>query len=189
MHWREAVSRIRARKLELAAVDPRGGMPIQPALRAGEQGIKAVERRLKRPLPPSYRAFLAEHDGWSQFYQGASLLPVRHLARGTYDEVTRLVLEEWETPRPGSARATRHRAPRNMIVPFGIDARAETIFAFDTTTLASDGEMEIVVFINEIGDRVETFPRFLELVYDLLCADLDERRRRVADARGTVRAA
>jgi hypothetical protein len=183
MHWYDAVNQIRARKLELAAIDPRGGMPVMPACRAGERGIAAVERRLRRPLPPSYRAFLAVHDGWSQFYQGASLLGVRQLARGTYDEVTRLVMEEWDAPRHGSARAPRRQVPKHMLVPFGIDARAETIFAFDTNSPSADGELEIVVWLNEIGERVESFPRFLELVLDLLGADMEERRQRVADAR------
>ena len=183
MQWYETVNLIRAKKLELAAVDPRAGMPVMPSARAGERGIAAVERRLRRPLPPSYRAFLATHDGWPQFFHGASLLGVRHLARGTYDEVTRLVLEEWEAPRPGSARAPRRQPPKHMLVPFGIDARAETIFAWNTSTVRADGELEIVVWINEIGERVESFPRFLELVLELLGADLDERRRRVAEAR------
>src|SRR5262245_59385736 len=150
MQWYDTVNLIRARKLELAAVDPRAGMPVMPAMRAGERGIAAVERRLRHPLPPSYRAFLAVHDGWPQFYQGASLLGVRHLARGTYDEVTRLVLEEWEAPLAGSARSPRRHVPKHVLVPFGIDARAETIFAFNTACVRRDGEMEIAVWLNEI---------------------------------------
>jgi hypothetical protein len=183
MQWYETVNLIRARKLELAAADPRAGMPVMPSARAGERGIAAVERRLRRPLPPSYRAFLGTHDGWPQFYQGASLLGVRHLARGTYDEVTRLVLEEWEAPRQGSGKSQRRQPPKHVLVPFGIDARAETLFAWNTSCVRSDGEMEIVLWINGIGERVDSFPEFLQLVLELIGADLDERRRRVAEAR------
>ncbi len=46
--------------------------------------------------------------------------------------------------------------------------------------VSPDGELEVVVWINEIGERVESFPRFLELVLDMLHADLEERSARTA---------
>ena len=191
MQWYDTVQEIRARKLELACIDPRGGMPIIPPRGAAEKGIAAVEARLRRPLPPSYRAFLELHDGWQELYQGASLPSVRHLARGTYEDVTRLVLDEWDDthgPRTlessrSRGRAARRHAPRGQLVPFGIDAKAETIFAWNLRAPSGDGELEVVVWINEIGERIESFPRFLDLILELLTADVEERRRRVSESR------
>src|SRR6185503_9808824 len=111
MRWQDTVQELRARKLELACIDPRGGMPIIPPPGASEKAVAAVEARLRRPLPPSFRAFLLLHDGWPQLYQGASLLSARHLARGTYEDVTRLVLDEWEdSDARGPFSATRGRS-------------------------------------------------------------------------------
>ena len=60
MDWHDSLRRIRALKLELARLDPRGGMPIAPPAGASEAAIEGVERRLGFALPPSYRALLAE---------------------------------------------------------------------------------------------------------------------------------
>jgi hypothetical protein len=159
MRWQPLLADIRALKLSLARLDPRSGMPVQPPAGAGERAIEGAERRLGRPLPPSYRELLAQHDGWPGFYQGASLLGNRPLTRGTYVELVRLSLD-------------------GDLVPFGIDARGETIFAWDLTVPArADGELAIVVWMNEIGERLPSFPAFLELTRDLLEAEIAERRR------------
>ena len=61
MRWHLTLGEIRARKLDSARLDPRGGMPILPPAGASAGEIAAVERRLGRPLPPSYRELLALH--------------------------------------------------------------------------------------------------------------------------------
>src|SRR5262249_29251892 len=133
MRWHPLLADIRALKLSLARLDPRAGMPVQPPSGAPAFAIEGVTRRLGRPLPPSYRELLAQHDGWPGFYQGASLLGTRPLTRGTYVELVRLSLDQ-------------------HLVPFGIDARGETIFAWDLSSGArADGELPVVVWMNEIG--------------------------------------
>src|SRR6185312_9291089 len=112
MRWQPLLADIRALKLSLARLDPRSGMPVQPPAGAGERAIEGAERRFGRPLPPSYRDFLSQHDGWPGFYQGASLLGTRPLSRGTYVDLVRLSLD-------------------GNLIPFGIDAHGETIFAWD----------------------------------------------------------
>ncbi len=118
MRWHLLLAEIRAQKLALARLDPRAGMPVLPPAGAAPHAIAAVERRLGRPLPPSYRALLALHDGLPAFYQGASLLGARPLARGTYLELARICI------------APDHDAE---LVPFGVDGRGDTIFAWDTS--------------------------------------------------------
>ena len=176
MHLAQTLSEIRAKKLELARVDPRSGMPVAPPSAASEKGVAAVERRLGRRLPPSYRAFLLQHDGWPQFFQGASLLGVHHLSRGTFVDVARMVVDECETPVPELGPASARRGGGAALIPFGIDVRAEAIFAWNPARERADGELEVVLWMNEIGERLPSFPDFLELVLDVLGADLDARR-------------
>lgn len=193
MDWLESMHRIRALKLELARLDPRGGMPIAPPPGASEAAIVAVERRLGTSLPPSYRELLSLHDGWPQLFAGASLLGVRALARGTFMDVGRLVLdhdEVAETRGAGEDHAapvgTRGRAgerARRGLVPFGIDAAAETVFAWDMDARAEDGELAVILWTNDIGLRLSGFPELLEMVADMLAAELEDRRRSAAAQR------
>ena len=158
MRWQPLLAEIRALKLSLARLDPQAGMPVQPPPGAPLRAIEAVERRMGRPLPPSYRELLAQHDGLPGFYQGAALLGVRPLTRGTYVDLVRLSLD-------------------GELVPFGIDGKGETFFAWDASSARADGEMEVVVWMNEIGERVPSFPAFLELTLELLSAEVAERQR------------
>jgi hypothetical protein len=167
MRWQPLLAEIRALKLSLARIDPRAGMPVLPPGGASPGAIAAVERRLGQPLPPSYRELLAQHDGLPSFYQGASLLGARPLSRGTYLELARLCIET---------------SPGAELVPFGVDGTGETIFAWDVSATARDGELPVVVWMNEIGERVDSFPSFLELVLEMLGGDVAERQR-VAEPR------
>ncbi|AUX23704.1 hypothetical protein SOCEGT47_042340 [Sorangium cellulosum] len=187
MDWLESMHRIRALKLELARLDPRRGMPIAPPAGASESAIVAVERRLGMPLPPSYRELLSLHDGWPQLFAGASLLGVRALARGTFMDVGRMVLEHCEAEEAhgegeghaaeASARGRAGERPRRTLVPFGIDPTAETVFAWDVDAVAEDGELAVVLWTNDIGLRLSGFPELLEMVKDMLAAELEDRRR------------
>ncbi|APR74755.1 Hypothetical protein A7982_00101 [Minicystis rosea] len=169
MRWLSLLQEIRGLKLDLARLDPRAGMPVLPPLGAAPRAIEAVERRLGRALPPSYRELLEVHDGVPQLYHGASLLGTKPLARGTYVDLTRMVIDA-----PGVSGSD--------LVPFGIDATGETIFAWDRAGASEDGELEVVVWVNEIVERVESFPAFLELVREMLTAEIDDRRRAAAPA-------
>lgn len=172
MRWHPLLKEIRARRLDLARLDPRAGMPILPPGGATPSAIAAVERRLGRPLPPSYRELLSLHDGIPHFYQGVSLLSAHHLTRGTFVDLARLVIDLGETSRVDSARG---RGP--TLVPFGIDASGETIFAWDMSAPGPGGELGVVLWMNEIGERAPSFPSFLDLVLAMLESDIDERRR------------
>src|SRR5262245_3413096 len=159
MRWHQLMNEIRARRLELARIDPRAGMPVLPPGGASQGAILAVERRLGRPLPRSYRQLLALHDGIPHFYQGISLLNAQHLARGTYVDLARLTID---LGGPSGIEGVHGR--RSVLVPFGVDAAGEAIFAWDMRSAGNDGEPSIVVWMNEIGERVPGFASFLELV-------------------------
>lgn len=177
MHWTDALTQIRAKKLALARIDPHGGMPVSPPRGASASSVALVERRIGRALPPSYRAFLAQHDGFPLLFNAVSLLGANALARGTYVDLARLVLEECETPwRDGAASAPTSRE----LVPFAIDPSADTVAAWNPAVVTADGELEVVVWVAGIGLRCESFARFLELVLDMVSAELDERAVRLA---------
>jgi hypothetical protein len=171
MHWSEAVRELRARKLELARLDPRGGMPIRPPAGASEDDIARVERRLGRPLPPSYRELLAAQDGWPRLIFGASLLGTLPLSRGTYVDVARMVLSDLDPAPPDGAPA-----PRGAYVPFALDAEAETLAAWDLDDARADGELGVILVTNDVATRLPDFPSFIELCLDVVCAEIDDRR-------------
>jgi hypothetical protein len=174
MRWQLVLHDIRALKLDLARLDPRAGMPVLPPAGATPAAIAAAERRLGRALPPSYCALLESHDGVPQIYHGASLLGARPLARGTYVDLCRMVIEV-----QGEAD----------LVPFGIDTKGETIFAWDRRVERADGELGVVMWVNEIGERVESFPDFLELLRSMLAAEIEDRIRASGSPRSRARLA
>jgi cell wall assembly regulator SMI1 len=184
MNGHDAVRELRARKLELARLDPRGGMPIRPPVGAAEADLARVERRLGRALPPSYRALLASQDGWPRFLFGASLLGAESLARGTYVDLARLVFADAAIAPEGDAA---HLGPRSAFVPFGIDADGETLFAWDLTAEREDGELGVIMLTNDVADRLEDFPAFLEVALDLVEAEIAERRAQPRRELGVVR--
>lgn len=163
------LAEIRALKLDLARLDPRAGMPVLPPPGATPAALISVERKLGRALPAAYRELLELHDGFPQLYQGASLLSTSQLVRGSFVDVARMMIDLGE---PGPIGATRRRP---ALVPFGIDSGAETIFAFDCS--APSGEPGILIWVNEIGVRLDGFAAFLDFVTEMLQADVEERRR------------
>jgi hypothetical protein len=168
----DPVGALRKKKLDLARVDPRSGMPIQPPRGASPQALAAVERAMRRPLPPSYRAFLREHDGWPSLFDGMSLLSSRQLSRGAYVDLARVMLEDgaFET---------------SSLFAIGIDPEAQTIAAFDLSEVREDGEIPIIVFFGGIGERVGTFDELLSLFGELFDAEITTRR---AEARARAAA-
>src|SRR5262252_6964413 len=99
-HWKDTVEQIRQAKMELSRLDPQLGPAVSPHPGAALRVISAVERRIRRRLPPSYRAFLHEHDGWPFFFEGASLFGTRDLSKPGYAEITRAAFAAYETPIP-----------------------------------------------------------------------------------------
>src|SRR5512141_458763 len=100
------------------------GMKAHPG--ASGKAIVAAEKRLGRALPPSYREFLMLHDGWPRFYDGATLLGTANLGIRAYEEAARATFEAAETPVPDVGPPSR--SVRRVLIPFGIDLQATTLF-------------------------------------------------------------
>jgi hypothetical protein len=174
--WKDTIGRIRQVKMELSAASPEVGPAVAPPPGAALRVISAVERRIRRRLPPSYRAFLHEHDGWPLFFQGASLLGTRELSKPGYTELTRAAFASYETPIPEVGPPSRPDGRVEAMIPFGIDPRATTIFAFNPAVVRPDGEMEVIMWVNELGERTECFGDFLLMVLEMFEIDVSERR-------------
>ncbi|HET7542458.1 MAG TPA: SMI1/KNR4 family protein [Polyangiaceae bacterium] len=156
---------------EILRLAPYRDIGLVPNPGASASAIAAVEARIAQPLPPSYREFLAVHDGWPRFFEGATLLGTANLGKRMYEDMARAAFEAAETPVPHlSPPARAQRAP---IVPFGIDLQGTTIFAFNPSVTSADGECEVVAWVNEIGVRRESFTDFLEFVVEMCEAELE----------------
>ncbi len=179
-NWKDTIARIRQVKMALSAACPELGPAVAPPAGAALRAISAVERRIRRRLPGSYRAFLHEHDGWPLFFQGASLLGTRELSKPSYHDLTRAAFAAYETPIPEVGPPSRPEGRIDAMIPFGMDPKASTIFAFNPAVVRPDGEMEVIVWVNELGDRTESFGDFLSLVAEVLEVELAEREGLVA---------
>jgi hypothetical protein len=62
------------------------------------------------------------------------------------------------------------------MIPFGIDPTGSTIFAFNPAVTGSDGEMEVILWVNGLGERAQNFADFLSLTLEMLELGLGERQ-------------
>ena len=161
---------IRETHTEISWLQPFRDLGLIPNPAASESAIVRAEQRLGRALPPSYRAFLALHDGWPRFFEGASLLGTANLGHRQYEDLARAAFEAAETPIPDLGPPTRPRA-RNLI-PFGADLEGTTLFAFNPAVVDADGECEVIAWVNELGVRQPSFGAFLEWIWDMGQQDL-----------------
>lgn len=165
------LTRIKAKQTDILRAAPYRDIGLVPNPGASARAIAAVEERIAHRLPPSYREFLAQHDGWPRFFEGATLLGTANLGKRMYEDIARAAFEAAETPVPHLAPPSR--AQRSPIVPFGIDLQGTTLFAFNPSVTRADGECEVVAWVNEIGVRRDSFTDFLEFVLDMCDAELD----------------
>jgi hypothetical protein len=112
------------------------------------------------------------HDGWSRFFDGATLLGTRDLGKASYADLAQAAFEAAETPVPeGGAPWSKVGGRPGDMIPFGIEPTGATLFAFDPASIRRDGEMAVVAWIHEIGIFSATFPEFLETILELCEAD------------------
>ena len=164
------LTRIKDLQTEILRAAPYRDVSLVPNPGASAVAIAAVEKRISHALPPSYREFLALHDGWPRFFEGATLLGTANLGKRMYDDMARAAFEAAETPVPWLAPPSKHE--RKPVVPFGIDLQGTTLFAFNPSVIRADGECEVVAWVNEIGVRRDTFSNFLEFVIEMCESEL-----------------
>jgi hypothetical protein len=163
---------IREIHTEISWLHPYRDLGLIPNPAASEVAIARAQKRLSRRLPPSYRAFLALHDGWPRFFDGASLLGTANLGRRKYEDLARAAFEAAETPVTHLGPPRRPRA--STLLPFGADLEGTTLFAFNPAVMQPDGEYEVIAWVNEIGVRQPNFNAFLEFILELGRQDIAE---------------
>ncbi len=153
--WRTLIGNIRAIQMELKRAQPERHIGLAGNAAAPESAILLAELRLGRRLSPSYREFLAFSDGWSSFFENASLF-------GTAD-----------IGRKGSIEGCNPRllAPGRLL-PFGADRAGTSLFAFDTNVRLSDGEHTVIAWVGGLGIDCRCFTSFLATVLQLCRAEL-----------------
>lgn len=166
------IDRIRQLQTEIMRRSPGADIGLLGNPGASKQAIEAAEARLECRLPPSYRAFLACHDGWPRFFEGATLLGTANLGRRLYADLAEATLEASEAPVVELLPRSWRRPSPARLLPFGADLQAATLFAFNPAERDASGEYEVVAWINEIGLRRPCFESFLELVAELCEAHL-----------------
>jgi hypothetical protein len=166
------LAQIRLVQTEIMRAMPFRDIGLVPNPGASEAAIASAERRIGRPLPPSYRAFLREADGWPRFFEGATLLGTSCLGKRTYEALAHAACEAAETPVPDVGPPSRYRRTAQALIPFGIDLQATTLFAFNPSVIGAGGEYQVIAWVNEIGVRRDSFPDFLEFVLELCGAEL-----------------
>ncbi len=164
MDQHDTLISIREKHTQISWLQPFRDLGLIPNPAASEVAIKRAEKRLKHKLPPSYRAFLALHDGWPRFFDGASLLGTANLGHRKYEDLARAAFEAAETPLPELGPPRRPRA--RTLIPFGADMEGTTLFAFNPAVMR-EGEYEVIAWINELGVRQPSFAAFLDWILEL----------------------
>lgn len=153
--WHALLSSIRAIQMELKRREPARPIGLAGNPAAPDSALLVAELRLGRKLPPSYRQFLAFSDGWTNFFNGASLLGTADIGRaGALHESHDSLLQ------------------RGRLLPFGADREGATLFAFDTNVRLSDGELSVVAWVGGLGIDCRCFTSFLATVLQLCRAEL-----------------
>ena len=176
MDWKNTIAKIRDVKAELSAAFPEMGPAVAPPPGAGLRTIAVVERRIRHMLPPSYRSFLHLHDGWPLFFHDTSLLGTRELSKPGPLQACRAAFAAYETPIPEIGPPQRPEGSSESMIPFGIDPAGTTLFAFNPAVRSADGEMEVIMWVNGLGERAQNFAEFLAMSLEMLELGLDERR-------------
>jgi hypothetical protein len=153
--WRSLLSSVRAIQMELKRRRPEHAIGLSGNPSAPEAALLVTELRLGRKLPPSYREFLGFSDGWTNFFNGASLLGTGELGRAGV-----------------IAEGHERLLARGRLLPFGADRGGSSLFAFDTSVRLGDGELGVVAWVGGLGIDCRCFTGFLATVLQLCRAEL-----------------
>ncbi|MER8433107.1 SMI1/KNR4 family protein [Mesorhizobium caraganae] len=132
-----------------------------------ERQIAALEKKLGKPLPPSYRAFLELHNGWADLSGDAKLLAVE-------DHRAEWVEEHLEDLAEIFADLDQENPFENggLVVLLGEDSNQ--LLYIDPHAARSDGEMDFVALdITTEERRFPDFTSFLTHKLDLLRVMID----------------
>ena len=120
---------------------------------AREDELRQIEARLKRQLPPSYRAFLSLYDGWKMIDGGLDLLSVSELLNGPQHAQ----IQEWQQQ---MWKAGDTVAARSLVI--GVSHITPTRYLLDPETSDDGGEWQLVQHHKIVEAEVPSFLQWLE---------------------------
>ena len=167
-NWKETIARIREVKMDLSSLDPADGPRGRASARRSTAGHLDGGAPYSPPSPSQLPGVLPRAR------RLAALLSRREPARNARAQqtelrrLTRAAFDAYETPMPEIGPPSRPEGRPDAMIPFGIDPNATTIFAFNPAVVRPDGEMEVIVWVNELGDRADSFADFLTTVLEML---------------------
>jgi SMI1/KNR4 family protein SUKH-1 len=142
--------------------------PQELGLPASDAEIQALEGAVQHALPPSYKAFLRQHNGWRSVSGGAMLLPTSEHSR------------PWVAKRIASIRDHFREFFPNVSLDdafFVMLGQDEKDFAYlDLSSRGDGGELEVVYADLEEGevDRYPDFAAYLEKTAQIAQELVDE---------------
>lgn len=139
------------------------------------QQLAKLEKKLGKPLPPSYKAFLELHNGWDGFAAGAKLLAAD-------DHPSELVEERLADMRELFPEVGLENPFEKGALPVMLGEDSDLVLYIDPRTTRPDGEMDFVLLDNTAEDRrFPDFTSFLRYRLDLLRRMIDDQTKGVAD--------
>jgi hypothetical protein len=128
---------------------------------ARKDDVDLLEASLAKPLPPSFRAFLALHDGVRELDLGTDILGARKMAElheGGGPKRLKKILDEIE------------RDTVDGLVIFGTTKGDASMFIFDSNKVDARGEWPVLEYDADDGllDEYPNFVAFLEDTADTL---------------------
>ena len=140
------------REYDLLAYDEEDAHELGPPCSSYQ--ISTLESVLSKQLPPSYRAFLELHNGWSDFDGQAKILGVEdHAEQWVLDrigEIEKLFFDDSESPFSRGC------------LPVLLGKHEDNYVVLDPSFVRPDGEMDFVAFYyGEEEERFEDLTSFL----------------------------
>ena len=80
----------------------------------------------------------------------------------------------YETPLPEIGPPARPVGRHADMLPFGMDPQGSAVFAWNPAAVGRDGEMEVILWVNGLGDRCASFGEFLTVIRDMMENELSD---------------
>lgn len=144
------------------------GKPCSP------QQLTVLEKKLGKPLPPSYRRFLELHNGWGELSGDAKLLSVE-------DQRAEWVGEHLADLQEIFAELDEENPFENGALPVFLGEDSNQCLYIDPHTVRSNGEMDFVALdITTEERRFPDFTAFLVHKLNLLRDMIDNQKRGIS---------
>lgn len=136
--------------------------------------LAAVERCYGVRLPPTYREFLLQYDGWPTVFRDASLSSCAQLLSPVVRHRAEIALDRAHVPFP-TRTGSRGRWRQDDVIPIGVSDSANMLIALDANSVDACGEMDTLMWVADIGVRLPSFTDMLLFLTELVSGEMMRR--------------